>query len=137
MSKTTKSTPSIPTLADLKMAVINFHKGDDNEYLRQSIARDSCYTSHNSLNWKLEQMSKVKEEIAVLMPDEGNEVTDVSLMRKVEIYHSMQDELVSLQLRHDADLECFKQITGEIWYPRPKKKADTNATFKAAKAILG
>ena len=139
MSKATNTSKTTTTLADLKMAVINFHKGDDNEYLRTQVARDACYTSNNSIQWKLQQMSDVKAELASLMEGEGVEVVDINIDRKVEIYDKMQLELDELQLRHDADLEVYKTITGEVWSPRSKSKMVKNsqAVLARAKAILG
>ena len=139
MSKATNTSKTTTTLADLKMAVINFHKGDDNEYLRTQVARDACYTSNNSIQWKLQQMSDVKAELASLMEGEGVEVVDINIDRKVEIYDKMQLELDELQLRHDADLEVYKTITGEVWSSRPKSKMAKNSqgVLAAAKAILG
>lgn len=137
MSKSTKSTSATPTLAELKLAVINFHKGNDMEYLRQQLARDACYTSANGLKWKTEQMSKLKMQIAELVPEQGTEVSDIKLARLVDIYHGMEVELEELQQRHDADLEVYTIVTeGEVWYAKPKKKADTNALVDAARAIL-
>ena len=136
MSKSTQATSATPTLIDLKLAVINHHKGEWNEYLRTSIARDACYTSHNSLNWKTEQILKVKEDIAILVPDSGNEVTDVNLQKKIEIYQRMEDELAELTERHEADKEVYFRLTEEVWTINKKKKVATNATVEAAKAIL-
>lgn len=138
MSKSTKSSTATPTLAEQKLAVINFHKGDEFEYLRQQMARDACYTSHNSIQFKLQQMLSVKEEIASLLPEQGVEVTDVKLARKVDIHEKMEAELEQLQLRHDADLEVHIAIfEGECWVPRAKKTHATNAYLEKAKAILG
>jgi hypothetical protein len=139
MAKVTNITETTATLTDLKLAVVNFHKGDANEYLRGQIARDACYTSSNSINWKLQQMSDVKADLASLMPAEGAEVVDVNITKKVEIYQSMKLELDELQDRHNADLEVYKIITGDVWTSRPKSTRPANAqgVLEAAKAILG
>ena len=77
------------------------------------------------------------EQIAELVPEQGTEVSDIKLARLVDIYHGMEVELEELQQRHDADLEVYTIITeGEVWYAKPKKKADTNALVDAARAIL-
>lgn len=139
MAKVTNITETTATLTDLKLAVVNFHKGDTNEYLRNQIARDACYTSHNSINWKLQSMSDVKADLASLMEGEGAEVVDVKIAKKVEIYQGMQLELDELQERHKADREVHKIITGEDWKNRPKSTRPANAqgVLEAAKAILG
>ena len=36
-------------LFKLKLAVVTFHNGEQNAYLRESIAGDACYSSNNSL----------------------------------------------------------------------------------------
>jgi hypothetical protein len=139
MSKATNTSKTTPTLADLKLAVVNFHKGDENEYLRTQVARDACYTSNNSIQWKLQQMLDIKAELASLMEGEGAEVVDVNIAKKVEIYQKMELELDELQDRHNADLSVYNTITGEDWTSRPKSKMVKNSqgVLAAAKAILG
>ena len=138
MSKSTQTSTAVSNLAKQKLAVVNAHKGDEFEYLRQQIARDACYTSHNGIQWKLQQMSEVKAEIAEILPEQGTEVTDVKIARKVDVYEKMEAELAQLQLRHDADLEVHITIfEGEVWVPRKKKKVANNAYVEKAKAILG
>ena len=44
-------------LIELKLAVIQYHNGDNMDYLMKSIARDACYTSYNSLQYKRKQMA--------------------------------------------------------------------------------
>jgi len=139
MSKKAQTTNATPSLVELKLAVINFHKGDHLEYTRTGIARDACYTSHNSIKWKLEQMSKIKEDIATLAPTEDlSEVVQVQLAKKVDIYQSMEEELAELQERHDADLQVYHMITGEVWSAKPRRTgvADSNSVLEAVKAIL-
>lgn len=137
MSKSIKSTSPLYALVQLKMEVINYHKGEENEYLRAQIAKDACYTSNNSIQYKTEMMSRVKEEIAMMIPEQGSEVTDVNLGKKIFIYRSMEQELEELEQRHKADLEVHKKITGEDWSARPKKKQSSNAEVTEALAILG
>lgn len=136
--KTQTSTPKL-SLVELKLAVVYYHAGEENEYLRTAIARDACYTSHNSINYKTEQMSKVRADLASLMEGEGSEVVDINIAKKVEIYNSMDDELNQLTMRHQADLEVFEKITGEQWSYRRKSKVTQNqqGVLEAARAILG
>jgi len=136
MSKSSKATTATPTLAELKLAVVNFHSG---EYTRIGVARDACYTSHNSIQWKLDQMSNLKAEIASLMPlDDQSEVVSVKLAKKLDIYHSMEDELAELEERHNADLEVFKLTSGEDWKrtPRSTGKAQSSSILEEAAKIL-
>lgn len=136
MSKSTKATTATPTLTELKLAVVNFHSG---EYTRISVARDACYTSHNSIQWKLGQMSDLKAEIASLMPlDDQSEVVSVKLAKKLDIFHSMEDELAELEERHNADLEVYKLTSGDDWMrtPRSTGKAESSSILEEAQKIL-
>ena len=63
-------------LFKLKLAVVTFHNGEQNAYLRESIAGDACYSSNNSLEFKENQMSDQRAKIASLTPCEGQEVVD-------------------------------------------------------------
>lgn len=117
----TKSIPMHP-LTKMKLAVVNFHKGDHNEYVRISVARDACYTSFNSIEWKSEQMSKTKNELAELAAEAGQEVVDINIGKKISLYRKMEEELAELQKRHVADLEVYTEVTqGETWTPKPKR----------------
>ena len=136
MSKSSKATTASTRLAELKLSVVNFHLG---EYTRIGVARDACYTSHNSIQWKLEQMSNLKAEIASLMPlDDQSEVVSVKLAKKLDIYRSMEDELAELEYRHNADLEVFKLTSGEDWKrtPRSTGKAQSSSILEEAAKIL-
>jgi len=135
----TKQSPT-PTLFDMKLAVVNFHKGDHNEYLRISIARDACYTSFNSIEWKSEQMSVTKNELASLSENAGQEVIDINIGKKISLYRKMEDELEELQERHAADLEVYTEVTqGEVWTRKPKRTHTSDGLGDAAELqrILG
>jgi len=107
-------------LIALKLAIINYHEGA-NEFLKNGIARDACYTSFNSLKWKGEQMSDTAAEIKDAMPQRGQEISDVKLARLLDKYEAMETELEILQERHDADKAVYKEIVGEEWTARPKR----------------
>jgi hypothetical protein len=128
----------VTELTKIKLTAINYHKGDNMEYLRSQIAKDACFTSKNSLRWKTGQMAEKKAEIAALHEASGSEVVDTKLAKRIDIYHSMEDELAELQIRHDADLQVHKEITGEDWKERPKSFREKNAqaVLEAATAIL-
>jgi|11BtaG_2_1085332.scaffolds.fasta_scaffold01105_18 hypothetical protein len=132
------TTPRVTELTKIKITVINYHKGDNMEYLRSTIARDACYTSKNALRWKTEALSKVKQEITTLLDQVGSEIVDVQLARKTDLFHSMEDELEELQIRHDSDLQVHKTVTGEVWTEKPKsfREKNSQAVLEAARAIL-
>jgi hypothetical protein len=123
-----------------KVAIINFHKGDVNEYLRMSIARDACYTSFNSIEWKSSQMSDIKNEVAQWRRENPDaEVIDVKIGAKLALYNMMEDELIELQDRHNADCEVYTIITqGEVWQRKPKRtyKSDGLAEIAAIDKLL-
>ncbi len=124
-------------LTKLKLAVVNFHPGDANKRLRMNICRDACYTSHNFLVYKNQQMMDLKTEIAALAGETDGEIKSVTLERKIETYGSMQDELTELTLRHEADLAVYEAVWEEKWRPGPTTKGKSKPQLKAKlKAIL-
>jgi len=128
-----------PTLVDLKLTVVNFHKGDHNEYLRIGIARDACFTSFNSIEWKSEQMSVTKNELASLSASAGQEVVDINIGKKISLYRKMESELAELTERHEADLQVYTEVTqGEVWTRKPKRthKSDGLGDATELKRIL-
>lgn len=109
-------------LVALKLAVINFH--DCNEYLKKSMARDACFTSYNSMMWKRtgqDQMMDTAAEIKSLLPQRGQEITDVKLERLLNRYELMETELAILEERHNADKAVYSEIAGEEWSHKPKR----------------
>ena len=110
------------SLVELKLAVIKYHNA--NEYLEGAMARDACFTSFNSLNWKKTgdgQMSDIAAEIKDLLPQRGQEITDVKLERLLSRYEQMEQELAILEERHAADKAVYKAISGDDWTARPKR----------------
>lgn len=119
---TKQTNTSISKLIELKLKVIKFHEA--NEYTEASIARDACYTSFNSVQYKktgTNQMADVAAEIKGLIPQRGSEIADVKLARLLDRHERMEEELAILEERHEADKQVFKQITGEEWTARPKR----------------
>tara|TARA_R110000824_G_scaffold7895_1_gene36023 strand:+ start:695 stop:1108 length:414 start_codon:yes stop_codon:yes gene_type:complete len=110
-----------PTLFNLKVSVIDHHKGDQNEYLRVSIARDACFTSFNSVDWKSDQMSTIKKDLSNMAEAAGSEVIDTRVGQKIFIYRKMEDELMELQERHKTDCDVYTHFTGEVWTRKPKR----------------
>lgn len=117
-------------LFKLKLAVVNHHKGSHNEYLRSAIAKDACYSANNSIQYKIQQMLDLKEEIKTLRPTAGTEVVDVKLAKKVDIYQRMADELAELTERFETDKAVYKTITDEDWKPY------TKSSVKEVSAVL-
>lgn len=110
------------SLVDLKLAIIKYHNA--NEYLEVAIARDACFTSHNALMWKRTgqgQMLDLTAEIKELLPQRGQEITDVKLDRLLSRYEQMEAELAILQERHDADKAVYKIIAQDEWSAKPKR----------------
>lgn len=119
---TTTTNTSIKDLIALKLQVIKFHEA--NEYTETSIARDACYTSFNSIQFKKTgngQMADIAAEIKGLMPERGQEIADVKIERLLTRYENMEVELDILTDRHDADKAVFKLLTGDEWTARPKR----------------
>lgn len=112
-------------LVSLKMAVIKYH--DANPYLELAMARDACFTSYNAVDWKNGQMSDVVAEIKGLMPQRGQEITDVKLEKLLARYESMEVESDKLTERHNADKEVYAAIAKEhgltpaVWSHKPKR----------------
>lgn len=114
---------TISHLADLKLAVIEYHK-NANEYAKTGMARDACFTSFNSLMWKRtgqNQMLDTAAEIKSLLPQRGTEIIDVKLEKLLARYELMEEELETLTERHEADKEVYHRITGEHWSAKPKR----------------
>lgn len=137
---TKQNITSYEDLVKAKLAIINFHKGDSNEYLRVSIARDACYTSFNSIEWKSDQMSEIKNEVAIWRRENPDaEVIDVKISGKLSLYNKMEDELIELQERHRADCEVYTAVTqGEVWQRKPKRtyKSDGLGEIAAIDKLL-
>ena len=107
-------------LIELKIAVIEYHSGDGMDYLQKGIARDACYTSFNSLQYKKKQMADAiaDYETAVV---EGR---DAPQMRILSMIERMEVELEQLDERHEADKAVYTIISeGEEWQMAPKKRA--------------
>lgn len=113
-------TQNASSLIALKMAVIEYHSGEGMDYLQKGIARDACYTSLNSLQYKKKQMADAitDYETAIL---EGR---DTPQMRILALIERMEVELEHLEERHEADKAVFHIVTdGEEWTAQPKKRA--------------
>jgi len=125
-----------PNLVQLKIAVIKFH--DANQYLEVAMARDACFTSHNAVTWKENQLSDTVGEVKSLMPQKGQEMTDVKLDKLLTRCELIESELLILQERHEADKEVYKIIAEEhgatpaVWSHKPKRTLPAKDTASTA-----
>jgi hypothetical protein len=128
-------TKKVPTLVELKLAVLNhFQATQDvapNEQFVAGIARDECYTSHNSLVYKKKQMAdKIADyETAV---EEGKDIRADAIARLLD---NMEVELTLLAERHEADLSVYEQVTGTQWEPMAKKRRPAKLSDDRMKAL--
>lgn len=109
-------------LVALKLAVIKYH--NSNSYVETSMARDACFVSFNSMQWKKTgqgQMLDTTAEIKELLPQRGQESADTKLERLLDKYEQMETELNILEERHIADKAVYREITGEDWTAKPKR----------------
>ena len=115
-------TKKTPTLVELKLAVLNYWQGTQdvkpNEQFIEGIARDECYTSHNSLNYKKRQLADKLAEYETAK-EEGRDTSRYAIQRLID---AIEVELDLLHERHEADLSVFEQVTGRQWEPAPKKR---------------
>jgi len=123
MTKTTNE------LVQLKLQVINYHSGENTDYLQKSIARDACYTSHNSVLYKRKQIADETVEMETAMK-EDRELKANSISRKID---RMEGELAHLIDRHQADRDVYCIMHDGIeWSPQGKSR---NVTGDLAKKI--
>lgn len=106
-------------LVQLKLQVINYHSGENTDYLQKSIARDACYTSHNSLKYKRTQIADQVVEMERAMKDDKELLAD-SIARKID---RMEGELAHLIDRHQADRDVYCIMHDGIeWSPQGKSR---------------
>ena len=136
-------TKKLSKLAQLKLDVIKYHLHDDESTHRQDIdgtveqaqinerfliglARDACYTSHNSITFKKKQIADSLAEY-----DTATEEKNIYDQERIGRWISrLTPELDELTLRHDADLEVFSKLTGgEAWQPKSQPTASKVVDF--------
>tara|TARA_R110000787_G_scaffold8568_7_gene28975 strand:+ start:148 stop:576 length:429 start_codon:yes stop_codon:yes gene_type:complete len=122
-------TKKLSTLAQLKLDVINYHNHDMsnpdnktgglvvNDKFLIGLARDACYTSHNSLNFKRKQIADSLAEYDIAAKEEN-----VYAMERTERWiERLTPELDELVDRHNADKEVYGVFSGgETWLPNRK-----------------
>jgi hypothetical protein len=118
---------STTTLIDLKLAVINFHDGDNMAYLQKNIARDACYTSYNSLTYKKKMLADAITDFETYVL-EGKDIAADRACEKAERMEIEYDQLVE---RHEADKAVYLIITdGEEWSVTVKPRNTGNLSSK-------
>jgi len=132
-------TTTAPSLIALKLAVIEYHNGDNMDYLQKNIARDACYTSNNSLAYKKRQMADAIGDFESAITEDR----DVLAERLCQRIESMEVELEELIERHEADKGVYLIIAdGEEWTAsnpttRTKSKGNLSDKVAAMKAKVG
>ena len=122
-------TNNASTLIELKLAVIQYHSGENMDYLQKGIARDACYTSFNSLAYKRKMMADAIADFETAVT-EGRDVPAERLCTRIE---NMEVELDALIERHEADKGAYTIISdGEEWSPT---KATRNVSSDLAKRV--
>lgn len=128
-------TKKTPTLVELKLAVLNYWQGTQdvkpNEQFIEGIARDECYTSHNSLNYKKRQLADKLADYETAH-EQGRSASMAAIQRLID---AIEVELDLLHERHEADLSVFEQVTGRQWEPTPKKQAPAKLSDDRMKAL--
>ena len=94
-------------LVELKLQTIQYHNGDNMDYLMTSMAKDACYTSYNSLVYKKKQMDDTITDFETAVT-EGRDMKAEAITRKLD---NMEIELEHLEERHNADCQVYTIIT--------------------------
>ena len=109
------------TLVERKLAVLDWFNGTQdvipNERFIESIAKDECYTSKNSLDYK-------KRMLADKLAEYEHAVENILMIKAdalQKLIDNIEDELALLETRHEADLSVYEQVTGKSWEPAPKR----------------
>lgn len=114
-------------LVELKLQTIQYHNGNNMDYLMTSMARDACYTSYNSLVYKKKQMADTITDFETAVV-EGRDMRAEAITRKLE---NMEIELEHLVERHDADCQVYTIITdGQAWTAERKERNVKGALAK-------
>jgi len=140
---------NVSNLAKLKLEVIKYHTNQDgesntsvvNQYFLESLARDACYTSNNSIDFKKKQISEATTDYDTEV-EKGNHIGADRIEQKIE---RMYLELDELQIRHDADCQVYTVITGgHAWMSNtssskqtPKKESAIMKKARQLKAEVG
>lgn len=120
-------TNTLSKLAKMKLAVIKYHadtittdlNGEEITNLKDlvSMAKDACYTSHNSIDYTKKNIADTLAEYDTAV-EEKNFHQQESSKRYLAILKSRRETHVD---RHQADLAVYANLTGgEVWKYVPK-----------------
>lgn len=120
-------TTNTSKLIELKLAVITYHNGENMDYLMKGMARDACYTSFNSLQYKRKQMADTIADFETAVVENKDTMAD----RLASRLDAMNIELEHLIERHDADKAVYEIINdGEEWTHERKSRNVSGALAK-------
>lgn len=123
------------TLVERKLAVLDWFQGTQdvipNERFIEGIAKDECYTSLNTLNYKRRLLS----DKLVEMEEAEEKGQDIKAMAVQKLIDNIEDELALLEERHEADLSVYEQVTGKAWEPAPKRTAPAKMSDERRAAL--
>lgn len=130
---------NVSNLAKLKLEVIKYHTNQNgesnksmvNQYFLESIAKDSCYTSLSSINFKNTQIA----DAGVEYDTKKKEHNYIACERIDQYVQRLTLELSELQIRHDADCQVYTVVTGgQAYQYKPKKLKTAPKESEAIKA---
>ena len=118
-------------LIQLKLDTIKFHEGEGMDYLMKGIARDACYTSFNSLQYKKKIMADTLAAFETALA-ERRDIKAETLDSKLQNMHVELEHLIE---RHDADKAVYEIICdGEEWVPtQPSVNVRSELASKVSK----
>ncbi len=129
-------TNTLSKLAKMKLDVIKYHAdtittNKDNEEITNlkdlvSIARDACYTSHNSIQYTKSNISDTLAEYDRAVEEKNDHQKESSKRYLV----TLKSRLETHQDRHQADLDVYANLTGgEVWKYTPKGSKVTKSSI--------
>jgi len=123
------------TLVERKLAVLDWFQGTQdvipNERFIEGIAKDECYISHNSLNYKKRMLADKLSEYEDAV--ENNLLIRADALQK--LIDNIEEEMSLLETRHEADLSVYEQVTGKAWEPAPKRTAPAKMSQERIAAL--
>ena len=136
----TTMTKALSKLAQMKLEIIKYHTHykesskienvdgtleayELNDKFLIGLARDACYTAHNSLTFKKQQIA---DTIADLEYNQSEGRQRQAERNNEFIKSRLMPELDELKCRYAADCEVYKELTGGETYFPPKPKPSNN-----------
>ena len=123
------------TLVERKLAVLDWFQGTQdvvpNEKFIASIAKDQCFSSRNTLNYKKNLLSDRLTDYGEA-EEKGQDIKCMALQKLID---NIEEELALLEEAHEADLSVYEQVTGTAWEPAPKKTAPAKMSEERRAAL--